>query len=108
MGNYERIDAADFVLSSRVSYYAHTYSVVKVREPGAFKIPPLTFSHTMPALAYTSGMFSLPSAAARGDRSAVAGSLRLSRFSPGPGRDLFSSDLKVSGIGAARQAPCAG
>jgi hypothetical protein len=28
-----------------------------------FKIPPLTFGHTMPAIAYTSGMFSLPSAA---------------------------------------------
>ena len=28
---YERIGAAGFVLPSRVSYYAHTYSVVKVR-----------------------------------------------------------------------------
>jgi hypothetical protein len=28
-----------------------------------FKIPPLTFGHTMPAIAYTSGKYSLPSAA---------------------------------------------
>lgn len=33
MGSYERISAADFVLPSRVSYYAHTYSVFKVRQP---------------------------------------------------------------------------
>lgn len=45
-----------------------------------FKIPPLTFGHTTPAIAYTSGMYSLPSAATRGARSAVAGSLRFPRF----------------------------
>jgi hypothetical protein len=28
-----------------------------------FTVPPLTFGHTTPAIAYTSGMFSLPSAA---------------------------------------------
>ena len=70
MGSYKGTGAADFVLTSRVSYYAHTYSVFKVRKPEAFKIPPLSFGHTMPAIAYTSGMFSLPSAAARGACSA--------------------------------------
>jgi hypothetical protein len=81
MGSYKGTGAAGFVLPLRVSYYAHTYSVFKVRKPEAFKIPPLANSHTMPAIAYTSGMFSLPSAAARGGRWAVAGSLRFSRFS---------------------------
>ena len=33
MGSYEGTGAADFVLPSRVSYYAHTYSVVEVRQP---------------------------------------------------------------------------
>lgn len=44
------------------------------------KIPPLTFGHTKPAIAYTSGKYSLPSAATRGGRSAIAGSLEFSRF----------------------------
>jgi len=33
MGSYKEIGAAGFVLPSRVSYYAHTYSVFKVRKP---------------------------------------------------------------------------
>ena len=44
------------------------YSIVKVLSPSyLLQLSPLTFRHTMPALAYTSGKYSLPSAAdARG------------------------------------------
>jgi hypothetical protein len=69
-----------------------------------FKIPPLTFGHTMPAIAYTSGMFSLPSAATRGGRSAVAGSLRFSRF----GRSSRFDPLKIARDGAIGQPLSAG
>lgn len=31
--SYERTSAAGFVLTSRLSYYAHTYSVIEVRQP---------------------------------------------------------------------------
>ena len=65
-----------------------------------FKIPPLTFSHTMPAIAYISGKCSLPSAATRGGRSAVAGSLRFSRF----GQSSRSDPLKIAHSGASCQA----
>jgi len=103
--SYERISAAGFVLPSQVSYYAHTYSVVQVLSPSyLLQLPPLTFRHTMPALAYTSGMFSLPSAAdargrfgRRGNRFGCLGALA-AWLSPRP-----SSDLKVSAIGALSQ-----
>ncbi len=70
-----------------ISYYPHGFPTTRTpillsrfSHLNTFKIPPLTFRHTTPALAYTSGMYSLPSAAARGGRSAVAGSIRFSRF----------------------------
>ena len=81
------------------------YLIVKVLSPSyLLQLSPLTFRHTMPALAYTSGKYSLPSAAdARGQfgrresRFSFLGALA-AWLSP-----RSSSDLKVSGIGAIGQ-----
>lgn len=105
--NYERIGAAGFVLPSQVSYYAHTYSVVKVLSPSyLIQFPPLTFRHTMPALAYVSGKCSLPSAAdargqfgRRGNRFGFLGALA-AWLAP-----RSSSDPNVPHAGTIRQAP---
>ena len=92
---------------SAFTYYAYSAFTIRLSRffhLVTFKIPPLAFSHTTPAIAYTSGMFSLPSAArvatVRPSRvlSSCLGALA-AWLSPRP-----SSDLKVSGIGAIRQA----
>lgn len=57
-----------------ISYYPHGFPTTRTpillsrfSHLDTFKIPPLAFRHTTPALAYTSGKYSLPSAAdARG------------------------------------------
>ena len=60
-----------------------TYSIVEVLSPSyLLQLSPLTFGHTMPAIAYTSGMFSLPSAARV---EAVRPSRELIQFSRCPG-----------------------
>ena len=65
-----------------------------------FKIPPLTFGHTMPAIAYTPGKYSLPSAARV---EAVRPSRVLFGFQGSAG-GCASDFLKVSGLGAPCQA----
>jgi hypothetical protein len=65
-----------------------------------FKIPPLTFGHTMPAIAYTSGMFSLPSAARV---EAVRPSRVLLGFQGSAG-GCASDSLNIAHTGAACQA----
>jgi len=80
-----------------------SYSVFKVREPEAFKIPPLSFGHTMLAIAYTSGMFPLPSAA----HVATVRPSRVLLGFPGshwrPGRTRFSSEHSIARIRCNRQ-----
>ena len=81
------------------------YSVFKVLSPSyLIQLPPLTFRHTMPAIAYVSGRFSLPSAADargrfghRGSRFGFLGALA-AWLSP-----RSSSDLKVRVSGALGQ-----
>ena len=65
-----------------------------------FTVPPLTFGHTTPTIAYTSGMFSLPSAATRGGRSAVAVLLGFQGSAGG----CASDSLKIAHSGASCQA----
>jgi hypothetical protein len=73
-----------------------------------FTDPPLTFGHTTPAIAYTSGMFSLPSAAAcprshpgrhRAARSAWRGSV----FGYLGSIDQSIDEQSIARIGAIRQ-----
>lgn len=69
-----------------------------------YTVPPLTFGHTMPAIAYTSGKYSLPSAARVGPVRPSRICIRFSRFN----RGVCLSDLKVRGSRFGSQYPLTG
>jgi hypothetical protein len=104
MGIYKRIGAAGFVLPSRDSYYAHTYSVFEVRQPrNLYRSAAHVRAHHACHRLHFGGV--LPTiGGTRGARSAWRGSVFGFR---GSTEAVCFSDLKVRARRFARQPPLA-